>query len=378
MNLQNTTEINVDFSTQKYISLDAKQYDRSSRFILVTCYNRGQLFPIDNNNYFAYVRYRKSDNYGVFNTCDITNNGRVIIELTEQMLATAGISYVDLVIHEGINIAVHVDDTSGTPVMIDTGENSILSTMTFIINVHEACFDNNEVESSYEYNALNDLLIEARRNYSDVMTTCNEYKNDAATSASNASTSESNAKASELNAKDSETKAKESETNAKDSETKAKESETNAKASESNAKDSEAQAKISETNAKASEESSANYSEWSKSYAIGGTGLRDDEDIRNSEYFYDQLRRMHTGTTSGIIPMGTIQFSELATAEKQVGYLYNISTDFTTDDTFREGAGNTYEAGTMVYYTNDGKWDCLVGMTISIASLEEVKGYLNI
>lgn len=372
MNLQNITQLNIDFSTQKYISVNVKQYDRNSRFILVTCYNQGNLMPINNNTCFAYVRYRKADDYGVFNSCEITEDGRILIELTEQMLVTVGMSYVDLIIHEAIGLGVEISENdNGEITLIKTGENAILSTMTFCINVHEAAFDNEKIESSYEYDALNDLLIEAKIDYQNVVRACR-------TSERNAKESEINSKESEINSKESEVNSKESEVNSKESEVNSKESEINAKESEINSKESEVNSKESEINAKASEEASASSADWSKSYAVGGTGLREDEEIRNSEYFYDQLRRVHTGTTNGLIPMGTIKFEELATAEKEVGYMYNMSTDFTTDDRFREGAGNTYEAGTHVYYTNAGYWDCLVGMTISIASLAEVKEYLQV
>lgn len=379
MNLQTTKEINIDFSNQKYTLINAKQYDRNSRYILVSCYNQNSFTPINNNNCFAYIRYRKADNYGVFNTCEVTKDGKVLIELTEQMLAVAGISYVDLIIHTATDISVDiVENEDGTVTIKNIDETSILSTMTFMVDVHESAFDNQEVESSYEYNALNDLLIESKRSYEEIITACRISEKNAKTSEINAKSSETKAKTSETNAKTSETNAKLSETNAAESEINAKTSEDKALISETNAKLSETNAAESEANAKLSEDASANYADWSKSYAIGGTGFRENEDVVNAQYFYEQLRRISDGTTNGLIPMGTIKFSELATAEKEVGYMYNISTNFTTDDTFREGAGNTYQAGTHVYWIGAGKWDCLVGMTVNIANVDEVKEYLGI
>lgn len=75
-------------------------------------------------------------------------------------------------------------------------------------------------------------------------------------------------------AKTSETNAKESEINSKDSETKAKESEINAKNSEN----------IALTKA---DESLANAN-FSKSYAVGGTGTREGEDSDNSKFYSEQ------------------------------------------------------------------------------------------
>ena len=75
MSLEIMNKINIDFSDNKYTTINAKQYDKKSRFILVTCYNNGKLFYIDKNNNTAYIRYRKSDNFGVFNDCEITDEG---------------------------------------------------------------------------------------------------------------------------------------------------------------------------------------------------------------------------------------------------------------------------------------------------------------
>lgn len=393
MNLQNITQLNIDFSTQKYISINVKQYDRNSRFILITCYNQNNFVPINNNTCFAYVRYRKADDYGVFNTCEITEDGKILIELTEQMLSTIGMSYVDLIIHEAIGLGVEISENkNGEITLIKTGENAILSTMTFCVNVHEVAFDNEKIESSYEYDALNDLLIEAKIDYQNVVRACRTSERNAKESEENAY-SHMNTTNSYMNTTESYMDTTESYMNTTKEHMDTTESymdttkehmdttKSYMDTTESymdNAESSMNNAATSEVNAKASEEASASSADWSKSYAIGGTGLREDEDIRNSEFFYDQLRRVHTGTTNGLIPMGTIKFDELATAEKEIGYMYNMSTDFTTDDTFREGAGYTYEAGTHVYYTNEGYWDCLVGMTISIASLAEVKEYLQV
>ena len=394
MDLQTTRELNIDVSSHKYLSIDAKQYDRNLRYILITCYHQGSFLPINKNTCFASVRYRKPDNYGVFNTCEITQDGRILVELTEQMLAVAGLCYADVVIHENLNLAVNiVENADGSVEIIDTGNSGIISTMTFIVNVREAAFDNEEVESSYEYDALNDLLTEARRNYDAVMESCNISEANAKASEINAKTSETKAKTSETNAKTSEdnaliseTKAKASEDNAKTSETNAATSEANAKTSETNAKasetaaatsevnaaasekaakTSETNAKISETNAAASEANALNDANRAQSYAVGGTGTRAGEDTDNAKYYYERVATVAGNIEGGFIPMGTVTFDGLVTAEKVTGYVYNISDDFVTDGTFREGAGASYTAGTNVYYTANGEWDCLGGSSPS-------------
>lgn len=316
MNLQAVKQINIDFYTQKYININVKQYDRNSRFILVTCYNNGGLMPINNNNCFAYVRYRKSDDYGIFNSCEITKEGKILIELTEQMLATIGMSYVDLVIHEAIGLDVDVlEDDNGDIELNNIGENSILSTMTFCVNVHEATIDNKQIESSYEYDALNDLLIEGRRDYQNVIKAC--------------------------------------------------------RTSERNAKTSEEKALVSEQN------SHENYL-LSKSYAVGNAGVRANENEDNSLYYYEGCKLLFESLENGFVLRKTITFEELATAEKATGFAYNISNDFVTDETFREGAGKMYTAGTTVYCCANDMWDCLGGSSHPIATVDEIMEYLQI
>ncbi len=102
----------------------------------------------------------------------------------------------------------------------------------------------------------------------------------------------------------------------------------------------------------------------SESYAHGGTGTRENEDTDCAQYYYEQAKRIAQGV-NGLIPMGTITFAELSNIDNQVeGYLFNISDEFTTDDTFKEGAGHLYGAGTNIYRTADGYWDAMVSSAV--------------
>lgn len=400
MSLDIIKELNIDFYKTKYISINAKQYDKSSRFILVTCYNQGAIFPIDNVYNHVFVRYRKPDDLNVFNSCDVTEDGKILIELTEQMLAFVGKSFVDLVIVH--NEPIPIDSIEVNNGELLTNENtSILSTMLFCVNVIETTLDNEEIESSEEYNALNNLLIKATEDYSYVKKACKISEDNAKTSEVNAKTSENNALTSEQNAKTSEQNALVSEQNAKASEInseiyskEANKSEENAKVSEENAKLSESNAKTSEENAKIFEMNADSFADvaaekaeealqhatvsyehsmtsydnalLSQSYAIGETGLRTNEDTENAKYYYNQTKIAINDMNGRFLPMGTIQFSELQSVEKDVGYVYHISDSFVTDDTFKCGAGVSYNIGTNVYYTADGYWDCFVGDLLTI------------
>lgn len=432
-------QINVDFQYSKYISVNAKRYDKESRFVLVTCYNHGDIFPIDNISNYAFIRYKKSDDLYVFNSCEITNDGKVLVELTEQMLAVYGKCVADLVIVHNEPVS-NPESVEGESILTKDGElviineHSIISTMSFYINVIDNSYDNIELESSYEYNALNDLLIKATTDYAYVIDACKKSEVNAKESEDNAKISENNSKLSEDNAKSSEAIAKLSEdnaklsednaktsednasefaTNAKLSEDNAKTSETNANLSELNAKQSEENAKLSEANAKQSEENaklheenanaSANISEQnaskslqyvsesainvttssekakeaydnmllSKSYAIGGTGERTNEDTDNSQYYYSKAKSISDNIEGSFSPMGTIEFAELQSINANVGEVYHIKDSFVTDNTFKSGAGISHPAGTNIYYTLDGYWDCFVNETLNIIDDDE-------
>lgn len=97
-----------------------------------------------------------------------------------------------------------------------------------------------------------------------------------------------------------------------------------------------------------------------KSYAIGTDGeAREGDGTDNSKYYYEQSRRLSEGLQGGLLPMGTVTFEELSAVAVDVGYMYNISNAFTSDERFKDGGGIQYGAGSNAYYTADGMWDVL-------------------
>ena len=394
MALQIIANINVDFYDKKYIMINAKQYDSASRWVTITCYNQGNIFDLNSNKHSVYVKYRKADGNGVLNSCRINHKGEVLVELTEQMLAAGGICYVDLVIVNKGSAIVNID--TGEIITID--DSPILSTMAFCVNVYEASVDNSEFESSYEYNGLNDLMQKAEAEYTEVIQLSKSYAignaggirdnedldnskyycEQASISASNAKTSEENALTSEQNAKASETNASTSEANAKISETNASISASNAKISETNAKTSETNAKTYMDNAKSSETNAYDYSITSQRYAVGGTNTVSGEDTDNAKYYYQQTKGISDSVSGSLSPKGTVSFEGLATVDKFTGYLYVVEDSFVTDNTFVDGEGVEYPAGTIVYYTVDGLWGCFAGLGMNIATVSEVTSYLGL
>ena len=161
-------EITVDFYGQKYISINAKQYDQASRFLSITCMNQGRVQRIDSTSCYAFVRYRKADDYGVFNQCAITTDGKILVELTRQMLSSPGICYAEVVIIEKDDIVI----TGNPGELIEPDEESIKTTMTLYINVKASVINNVGIESSNEFKALNDLLIKVTEDYNYVLQAC--------------------------------------------------------------------------------------------------------------------------------------------------------------------------------------------------------------
>ena len=171
MALQSITNINVDFYDEKYTLINAKQFDRNSRVLYVTCYNHGEKFPINSGEHSAYIRYKKADDYSVFNFCEINRKGEIEVELTEQMLAADGVCRADLVItNKG---KAKVDANTGEIAAIEDA--AILSTKTFYIDVEEMAVENSEIESTYEFNLLNKTLADYEADYQNVIKTARSW-----------------------------------------------------------------------------------------------------------------------------------------------------------------------------------------------------------
>lgn len=148
---------------------------------------------------------------------------------------------------------------------------------------------------------LADVTVQAA-NASAAATAAADSAKAAKDSETNAAQSASDAAASALSAQASKLAASASEEAASRSEANAAASESNAAASESNAAESEQGAKKSETNAAASEinaaeseriasqkaDEASDSATLSESWAAGGTGTRDGEDMDNSKYYAGQ------------------------------------------------------------------------------------------
>ena len=194
------------------------------------------------------------------------------------------------------------------------------------------------------------------------------YKNEASTSAVSAEQSNQESKQSADKSAASAEQSAQSESNAFDYAESAKndaaqingridDAESAAQSAEQSAQNAAAQSLIADEKAAVAIQQAM----MAESFTHGGTGLRENEAVDNAQYYLAQAKQI-SQSMNGLIPIGTIPFADLALETNQVNkYMFNISDDFVTDDTFKEGAGHSFPAGTNVFRTNDGYWDCLAG-----------------
>lgn len=158
MSIQQTTaKITLDLYTKNVVSVNAKQYDNQTRYIEITCVENGIVFTVDKSIMSAFIRFKKPDDNGVFNEVEITSDGKLKIELTEQMLSASGRAIAD------VFLLRKVFTSNEKPTNIDDIYKinaPIISIMDFYINITPTALNHSQIESSYEFNALTNALAQ--------------------------------------------------------------------------------------------------------------------------------------------------------------------------------------------------------------------------
>lgn len=256
------------------------------------------------------------------------------------------------------------------------------ATVTFVIGsdgkVSAALKQGSVSEEYLEPNYLAKVKVEVAKAQSSADAAALSEAN-AESSAKAAALSEKNAKASEgtvyadaESAKNYAEQANTAKTEAESARDKAQTAQSEAQASAESSSSEAAMAKEMATSASASSqaaelskqsamasatEASAN-AQKSQQYAVG--------ENNSSKYYYEQAKAISEGLTGALRPMGTVAFSQLPmVGSATAGDMYNISDEFVTTADFKEGAGKTQSAGTNVYKTVDGYWDCLAGTPVT-------------
>ena len=248
-------DFTIDMSSNNnFIQVPSVQGDGNSvRYIRLSLISNGYPYDIP-NNVAIYVAGIKPDKTNIFNSCELTQDGRILVEITSQMAAASGRGYYQIM-------------------FVDATTNSQLKSFPFYI-VTTKSFDAEAIISSNEYQALVEALAQMQADYEHYVVEC--------------SSSAHLAHISEVNAAESMVAAQASEDAAKASETASATSEANALTSENNAKTSETNSKASEINAKASEDSASASAVLAESWAVGGTDTRTGEDTNNSKYWAER------------------------------------------------------------------------------------------
>ena len=82
----------------------------------------------------------------------------------------------------------------------------------------------------------------------------------------------------------------------------------------------------------------------------------------NANAYAKEAKEAASSITGALKPKGTITFNNLPNlSATDVGAMYNISDEFVSTDSFKDGGGITYPPGTNIYKTEDNMWDCLAG-----------------
>ena len=115
------------------VCINAKQFDTNSRFIEVTCTEKGKKYVLNSDSITAFIRYQKADGYYAFNKAnEITADGTAIFELTQQMLAVTDKTTADIMIIDTPDFSL---ETIADIEDIYQNGASIISTMSFYINI---------------------------------------------------------------------------------------------------------------------------------------------------------------------------------------------------------------------------------------------------
>ena len=138
-----------------------------------------------------------------------------------------------------------------------------------------------------------------------------------------------------------------------------------------------AQIKVESAKAQASETNAASSAKKAESWAHGNTGIRAEESTNNSKYWSEQSKEYADSWKGSLLPQGTITFSQIPINGNIAGHMYNINEAFVTDSRFKDGAGYSYPAGTNIYWTQDGKWDCLSGTLTRTLTQAEYNSLTN-
>lgn len=157
-------KLSLDFGRDTHpITVFAKQNDTKTRFLEITPLNCGQAYAIE-DGIMPRLQLTKADGHTVLNDATV-ENGVIVVELTPQALAAAGVAVAEIGLYKG---------------------EALLSSQIFHIDVERAAFDKDAPASSDEFNALTAALAEVNTVAERAATIASEIANEAADNANGA------------------------------------------------------------------------------------------------------------------------------------------------------------------------------------------------
>ena len=157
-------KLSLDFGRDTHpITVFAKQNDTKTRFLEITPLNCGQTYAIE-DGVTPRLQLTKADGHTVLNDATV-ENGVIVVELTPQALAAAGVAVAEIGLYKG---------------------EELLSSQIFYIDVERAAFDKDTPESSDEFNALTAALAEVESAAERAAAIASEIANEAADNANDA------------------------------------------------------------------------------------------------------------------------------------------------------------------------------------------------
>lgn len=133
-------EISVDIWKDKYVHLSTKQMD-NARYILITVTDNLIQKKIDLSS-TVNVRIKKPDGKAIFDEATIIEDGRVLVKLTDQIVAVSGCAEMDLQIQNGDNV---------------------ISTNIIHLDILSTPYPNSTIISSDEFDVLNQTITESKK-----------------------------------------------------------------------------------------------------------------------------------------------------------------------------------------------------------------------
>ena len=133
-------EISVDIWKDKYVHLSTKQMD-NARYILITVTDNLIQKKIDLSS-TVNIRIKKPDGKAIFDEATVIEDGRVLVKLTDQIVAVSGCAEMDLQIQNGDNV---------------------ISTNIIHLDILSTPYPNSTIISTDEFDVLNQVITESKK-----------------------------------------------------------------------------------------------------------------------------------------------------------------------------------------------------------------------